>query len=199
MAYSCERQRASHFDSWAARPLTLPSSNSWSVLGLCPETFLFFLRVFAVKLQKTQSVKAVDIEREWFVVDATDLPLGRLASEVAQILRGKHKPTFTPHIDTGDHVVVVNAEKIAITSDKSVQKIYYRHSGFPGGLNEETFEELMSRQPERIVERAVRGMIAKNRLGRQVGSKLKVYAGPDHPHQAQMPKPLELNIRKVES
>jgi len=152
-----------------------------------------------VKLQKTHSVKSYDVEREWFVVDATDLPLGRLASEVAQILRGKHKPTFTPHIDTGDHVVVINAEKVAITSDKSVQKIYYRHSGFPGGLKEETFEELMSRKPERIIERAVRGMIAKNRLGRQVGSKLKVYAGPDHPHQAQMPKPLELNIRKVES
>lgn len=152
-----------------------------------------------MKLQKTHSVKSVDVERAWFVVDATDLPLGRLASEVAQILRGKHKPTFTPHIDTGDHVIVVNAEKIAITSDKSVQKIYYRHSGFPGGLKEETFEELMSRKPERIIERAVRGMIPKNRLGRQIGSKLKVYAGPDHPHQAQGPQPLELNIRKVES
>ncbi len=152
-----------------------------------------------MKLQKTHSVKPVDVEREWFVVDATDLPLGRLASEVAQILRGKHKVIFTPHIDTGDHVIVVNAEKIAITSDKSVQKIYYRHSGFPGGLKEETFEELMSRKPERIIERAVRGMIPKNRLGRQIGSKLKVYVGPDHPHQAQGPKPLELNIRKVES
>jgi len=133
------------------------------------------------------------------VVDATDLPLGRLASEVATILRGKHKPTFAPHLDAGDHVIVVNAEKVAVTSGKSESKIYYRHSGFPGGLREETFDRLLERRPEQIIERAVRGMIPKNRLGRQVLRKLKVYAGPDHPHEAQTPRAIELNIRKVES
>ena len=133
------------------------------------------------------------------MVDATDLPLGRLASEVATILRGKHKPTFAPHLDAGDHVIVVNAEKVAVTSGKSESKIYYRHSGFPGGLREETFDRLLERRPEQIIERAVRGMIPKNRLGRQVLRKLKVYAGPDHPHEAQTPRAIELNIRKVES
>ncbi len=152
-----------------------------------------------MRLQKTHSTKVSDVERRWFVVDATDVPLGRLASEVAQVLRGKHKPTFAPHIDVGDFVIVVNAEKVAVTSDKSESKIYYRHSGFPGGLKEESFEALRVRAPEAIVERAVKGMIPKNRLGRKVGSKLKVYAGPDHPHAAQMPVPLEFNIRKVES
>lgn len=154
---------------------------------------------FTVKLQKTYSTKPSDINREWFVVDATDLPLGRLSSEIARILRGKHKPTFVPHLDTGDHVIVVNAEKVAVTSNKSESKIYYRHSGFPGGLREQSFEDLMEKYPERIVERAVNGMLPKNRLGRQMGSKLKVYAGPDHPHQAQQPRDLTLDIRKVEA
>jgi len=152
-----------------------------------------------LRLQKTYSTKPADVTREWLVVDATDLPLGRLASEVATILRGKHKPTFAPHLDAGDHVIVVNAEKVAVTSGKSESKIYYRHSGFPGGLREETFDRLLERRPEQIIERAVRGMIPKNRLGRQVLRKLKVYAGPDHPHEAQTPRAIELNIRKVES
>lgn len=149
-------------------------------------------------INKTYSPKPGDIERSWFVVDATDLPLGRVASEVAQLLRGKHKPTYAPHVDGGDFIVVVNAEKVAVTSDKSQTKIYYRHSGYPGGIKAETFESLRERRPEAIIERAVRGMLPKNKLGRQMARKLKVYAGPDHPHEAQQPQPLELNIRKVE-
>ena len=147
---------------------------------------------------KTFSPKTSDLTREWWVVDATDLPLGRLASEVAQLIRGKHKPTFAPHVDAGDHVIVVNASKVAITSEKSLEKIYYRHSGFPGGLKEETFESLLSRRPEQVIERAVKGMLPKNKLGRKMASKLKVYAGPDHPHQAQQPQVRELSIRKAE-
>lgn len=147
---------------------------------------------------KTYSPKPDDIERSWLVVDATDLPLGRLASEVATILRGKHKPTFAPHVDGGDFVIVVNAEKVAVTSDKSQSKIYYRHSGFPGGIKAETFDSLRQRRPEAVVERAVRGMLPKNKLGRKMATKLKVYAGPDHPHAAQKPEPLVLDLRKVE-
>ncbi len=148
---------------------------------------------------KTYSPKASELESKWWVVDATDLPLGRLASEVAQLIRGKHKPTFAPHMDGGDHVIVVNAAKVKVTSAKSRRKIYYRHSGFPGGLKEETFEALQARRPEAVIERAVKGMLPKNRLGRKMARKLKVYAGPDHPHAAQQPEPLELSIRKVES
>lgn len=148
---------------------------------------------------KTYSPKAGDIERSWWVVDAADLPLGRLASEVAQILRGKHKPMYAPHMDLGDHVIVVNAERIAVTSEKAQQKIYYRHSGYPGGIKAETFEALRRRRPEAIVERAVRGMLPKNKLGRQMARKLKVYAGSDHPHRAQQPVIRPLNIRKVDS
>lgn len=152
-----------------------------------------------MNVQKTFSPKAADVQREWYVVDAAGMPLGRIASEVAQILRGKHKPTYAPHTDVGDYVVVVNCEKVAITSNKSRDKIYYRHSGYPGGLTEETFDRLLERRPEQIIERAVRGMLPKNRLGRQMGKKLKVYAGPDHPHGPQKPQPLEFDIRKVES
>jgi len=147
---------------------------------------------------KTFSPKPRDIVRSWHVVDASELPLGRLASEVAQILRGKHKPTYAPHMDTGDFVVIVNADKVAVTSDKSQSKIYYRHSGYPGGIKAETFESLIKRRPEAVVERAVRGMLPKNKLGRKMARKLKVYAGPSHPHVAQGPVPLELNIRKVD-
>jgi large subunit ribosomal protein L13 len=147
---------------------------------------------------KTFSPKAADVERAWHVVDATDLPLGRLASEVATLLRGKHKPTYAPHIDGGDFVIVINAEKVAVTSGKSQSKIYYRHSGYPGGIKAESFESLRQRRPEAIVERAVRGMLPKNKLGRQMARKLKVYAGPEHPHAAQQPQPLELDVRKVE-
>ena len=148
---------------------------------------------------KTFSPKSSDLTHEWWVVDATDLPLGRLASEVARLIRGKHKPTFTPHVDGGDHVIVVNASKVAITSDKSQEKIYYRHSGFPGGLKEETFEALLARRPTQVIERAVKGMLPKNRLGRKMISKLKVYAGPDHPHQAQQPQVREFPIRKADT
>ena len=124
---------------------------------------------------------------------------GRVASEIARILRGKHKPLYTPHLDMGDHVIVINAEKVAITSRKSEQKIYYRHSGFPGGIKAESFERLIARRPEAIMERAVRGMLPKNRLGRAMFRKLKVYAGPEHGHASQKPQPLEFKIAKVET
>jgi large subunit ribosomal protein L13 len=149
-------------------------------------------------INKTYSPKPGDIERNWLVVDASDLPLGRLASGVATLLRGKHKPSYAPHVDGGDFVIVVNAEKVAVTSGKSQTKIYYRHSGYPGGIKAETFDSLRERRPEAIIERAVKGMLPKNKLGRQMGRKLKVYAGPDHPHNAQKPLALELDIRKVE-
>jgi len=152
-----------------------------------------------VRLQKTFSPNPTAVERRWLVVDAAGLPLGRLASETAKILRGKHKPTYAPHVDVGDYVIIVNAADVQVTSGKSASKIYYRHSGFPGGLKEESFEDLQKRHPEQIVERAVKGMLPKNRLGRKMGSKLKVYAGPDHPHAAQGPVPLDLDIRKVEA
>jgi large subunit ribosomal protein L13 len=149
-------------------------------------------------INKTYSPKPGDIERNWLVVDASDLPLGRLASGVATLLRGKHKPSYAPHVDGGDFVIVVNAEKVAVTSGKSQTKIYYRHSGYPGGIKAETFDSLRERRPEAIIERAVKGMLPKNKLGRQMGRKLKVYAGPDHPHNAQKPLALALDIRKVE-
>ena len=151
------------------------------------------------KLQKTYSPKPGDISREWFVVDATDLPLGRLASHIASILRGKHKPTFAPHVDGGDFVIVVNAEKVAVTGGKETDKQYYRHSGYPGGLSAMNLGEVRAKHPERIMETAVKGMLPKNRLGRQMLRKLKVYAGPDHPHAPQKPQPLEFDIRKVEA
>ncbi|MBT8217859.1 MAG: 50S ribosomal protein L13 [Acidimicrobiia bacterium] len=151
-----------------------------------------------MKQQKTYTPRAGDIERAWWTVDATDLPLGRLASEIAAVLRGKHKPQYTPHLDVGDHVIVINADKVAVTSGKSEQKIYYRHSGFPGGIKAESFEALRARRPEVIIERAVRGMLPKNRLGRAMFRKLRVYAGPEHRHSSQKPQPLEFNIMKVE-
>jgi len=129
---------------------------------------------------------------DWWVVDATDLPLGRLASEIAQVIRGKHKPTFAPHVDGGDYVVVLNAERVAVTSAKSEKKVYYRHSGYPGGIKAESFQSLIERRPEAVIERAVRGMLPKTRLGRKVFRKLKVYAGPDHPHEAQQPETLDV-------
>lgn len=147
---------------------------------------------------KTYSPKSSEIERSWWVVDASDLPLGRLASEIAQVLRGKNKPIFAPHVDCGDFVVVINAEKVAVTSNKSQGKIYYRHSGYPGGIKAETFENLLERRPEAVIERAVTGMLPKNKLGRQMARKLKVYAGSEHEHAAQQPQPLEFKIRKVE-
>jgi len=137
---------------------------------------------------------AVDsIERKWYVIDAADQRLGRLATEIAQILRGKNKPTYTPHMDTGDFVVVLNAEKVQVTGRKREQKLYRRHSGRPGGMKTETFAKLQDRVPERIIEQAVKGMLPKNALGRQLFTKLKVYAGPNHPHQAQQPESLTIN------
>lgn len=151
----------------------------------------------SMRSQKTFTPRPADIERSWWVADATDLPLGRLASEVARVLRGKHKPIFAPHMDTGDYVVIVNAEKVAVTGNKAEDKRYFRHSGHPGGLITKTFAEVLARHPERILEQAVRGMLPKNRLGRRMLRKLKVYAGPVHPHSAQAPRPLEIDIRKV--
>ena len=149
------------------------------------------------KLQKTFTPKPADITRDWFVVDATDQTLGRLASDVAHILRGKHKPTYAPHVDGGDFIVIVNAEKVAVTGNKAQQKRYFRHSGYPGGLREFSFEDMQQRFPERIIEGAVRGMLPKNKLGRKMLAKLKVYAGPEHPHGAQKPQPLEIG-KKVD-
>ncbi len=141
---------------------------------------------------KTFVTKPAEVEREWFVVDATNQTLGRLATKVASILRGKHKATFSPAVDCGDFVVIINADKIAVTGRRLDQKKYYRHSGYPGGLTEITLRDMLKRYPERPITFAVRGMLPKNSLGRKMIKKLKVYAGPDHPHQAQQPKPLEL-------
>ncbi len=143
---------------------------------------------------KTYYAKPGEVEREWLVVDATDIPLGRLASEVASILRGKHKPQYTPHVDVGDFVIVVNADKVKLTGKKSQDKRIFRHSGFPGGLKSVAVGELLAKRPERVVERAVKGMLPKNTLGRAMGKKLKVYAGPDHPHQAQKPRQITLEV-----
>lgn len=140
----------------------------------------------------TYTPKASDITRAWFVVDAEGLVLGRLATEVAARLRGKHKPTFAPHIDTGDHVIIVNAAKVVLTADKAERKIVYRHSGFPGGIKGRTYADLLAKRPEEAVRRTVKGMLPKNRLGRQMITKLKVYAGPTHPHSAQKPEDLVL-------
>ncbi len=141
---------------------------------------------------RTYSPKGSDITRQWHVIDASDVVLGRLASQVAVLLRGKHKPIFAPHVDTGDFVIVINADKVALSGNKLEQKRAYRHSGYPGGLRSISYGELMEKRPERIVEKAVRGMLPKNSLGRKTLRKLKVYAGPDHPHSAQQPVPFEI-------
>jgi len=142
--------------------------------------------------KKTYVPKPDEIRHDWWVVDAEGLTLGRLATTVASRIRGKHKPTFTPFLDTGDHVIVVNADKVVLTGRKESNKVYYRHSGYPGGLTEMTASEVRSRHPERLVEVAVRGMLPKGRLGRKLFRKLKVYAGPTHPHQPQQPRPLPI-------
>ncbi|SRR5690554_3806988 len=141
---------------------------------------------------RTFMANAQNIERKWYVVDAEGQTLGRLASEVAAILRGKHKPTFTPHVDTGDHVIIINAEKIKLTGKKWTDKIYYHHSGHPGGLKKRTAKEMLERSPEKMLELAVKGMLPKNSLGRKMFKKLHVYAGSEHPHQAQKPEVYEL-------
>jgi large subunit ribosomal protein L13 len=143
-------------------------------------------------MQKTWNAKPGEIERQWYLVDAEGKTLGRLATEIAETLRGKRKPQYTPHVDTGDFVVVVNAEKIAVTGNKLDEKIYYRHSGYPGGLKERTLREQLDRRPTEVLRKAVKGMLPRNRLSRQQINKLKIYAGPEHPHEAQAPKPLPL-------
>jgi len=140
----------------------------------------------------TYSPKPGDVIRAWHVIDAENVVLGRLATEVATLLRGKHKPTYAPHVDTGDFVIIVNAEKVALTGNKREQKFAYRHSGYPGGLRKRSFGELLDTRPDRLLEKVVKGMLPKNKLGRAQGKKLKVYAGSDHPHTAQQPKPFEI-------
>ena len=141
---------------------------------------------------RTFTAKKEEIEREWFVVDATGQTLGRLASTIAPILRGKHKPTYTPHLDCGDFVIVVNADKVQVTGRKMDQKFYYRHSGYPGGIKQISLRDQLNRHPERVIQAAVKGMLPKNKLGRQMIKKLKIYAGDEHPHQAQQPELLKL-------
>lgn len=143
-------------------------------------------------MRKTYSAKAEEVERTWYVVDAEGRTLGRLATEVARILRGKHKPIYTPHVDTGDFVIIVNADKIRVTGKRLDQKMYYRHSGYMGGLKETSLRTMLNKHPERVLQLAVKGMMPKNPLGRKMYRKLKVYAAPDHPHAAQNPQPLEL-------
>ena len=145
----------------------------------------------------TYSPKASEIQRDWYVVDAEGMVLGRLATEVARLLRGKHKPTFAPHLDTGDHVIIVNADKVVLTSGKADKKLVHRHSGYPGGLRTRTYADLLAQRPEEAVRRTVRGMLPKTRLGRAQLRKLKVYAGPTHPHAAQQPRPLEVAAAKA--
>jgi large subunit ribosomal protein L13 len=144
-------------------------------------------------MTRTFSPKPADIKRDWLVIDATDVVLGRLASHAAALLRGKHKPTFAAHMDMGDHVIIVNAEKVALTGSKLTQKMAYRHSGYPGGLTATSYADLLEKNPIRAVEKAIRGMLPKNTLGREQIAKLKVYVGADHPHQAQQPRPYTLD------
>lgn len=141
---------------------------------------------------KTFSAKPETVQRDWYVVDADGKTLGRLATELARRLRGKHKPEYTPHVDTGDYIVVVNAEKIRVTGRKATDKVYYHHTGYPGGIKGISFEKQIQKAPERVIEHAVKGMLPKNRLGRAMFKKLKVFAGPEHKHAAQQPQPLDI-------
>lgn len=149
-------------------------------------------------MMKTHAVKGAEVNREWFVVDAAGQPLGRLATRIATILKGKHKALYSPHLDLGDFVIVVNAEKIHLTGKKMEQKVYHHHSGYPGGLKTEAVARVLQTHPTRVVERAVRGMLPHNALGRHILGKLKIYAGPTHPHAAQMPRPLPSEASGVE-
>lgn len=144
---------------------------------------------------RTYSPKAGEVTRAWHVIDAEDVVLGRLATQAATLLRGKHKPTYAPHIDTGDFVVVVNAEKVGLTGKKREQSFQFRHSGYPGGGRKFSFGDVLEKHPERLLEKTIKGMLPKNKLGRAMGKKLKVYAGPQHPHQAQNPQPFEINAK----
>jgi large subunit ribosomal protein L13 len=143
-------------------------------------------------MMKSYMARPHEVERRWYLVDAQGQTLGRLATEIARLLRGKNKPQYTPHVDTGDFVVVVNAEKVVVTGKKAEQKVYYRHTGYPGGLKETSYEVMMERKPTEILRKAVRGMMPRTRLGRQQLRKLKIYAGPEHPHEAQDPQPYEV-------
>lgn len=145
---------------------------------------------------KTYTAKSESVQREWLIVDAADAILGRLATEVARRLRGKHKPEYTPHVDTGDNVIIINAEKVAVTGNKAKGKVYYRHTGYPGGLKESTFDKLQARHPGRVIELAIKGMLPKGPLGRQMFRKLKVYAGSEHPHAAQQPREIVLGKKE---
>ena len=146
---------------------------------------------------KTWNAKPADVERRWYVVDAEGQTLGRLSTQIADALRGKRKPGYTPHVDTGDFVVVVNAEKIGVTGKKLQQKLYYRHSGYPGGIRSRTLAEQLERRPTEVIRKAVKGMLPRNKLGRAQIGKLKIYAGPDHPHEAQQPEPLQIATRRT--
>ncbi|HEX4904690.1 MAG TPA: 50S ribosomal protein L13 [Acidimicrobiales bacterium] len=148
---------------------------------------------------RTYTPTPKDITRAWHVVDAEGLVLGRVATEVARILRGKHKPIFAPHMDTGDHVIIINCDKIVLTAGKAEKKISYRHSGYPGGLRSTSYTELLAKKPQEAVRKAVKGMLPKNRLGAQMLTKLKVYAGPTHPHSAQGPQPLDLSAARAKA
>jgi large subunit ribosomal protein L13 len=144
------------------------------------------------ELVPTYQPKTADVQRTWHVIDASDVVLGRLASQAARLLRGKHKPYYAPHVDTGDYVIVVNAGQVSLSGSKGEQKFYHRHSGYPGGLKSRSYGDLLATRPQIIIEKAIKGMLPHNRLGRQMASKLKVYAGPTHPHQAQQPVPFEI-------
>lgn len=148
---------------------------------------------------QTYSLKASEIERTWYVVDAEGLTLGRMSTEVARILRGKHKPTFSPHLDNGDHVIIINADKVVLSSNKAEDKQVYHHTGFPGGIRSRSYANLLDEAPEEAVRGTIKGMLPKNRLGRQMLRKLKVYAGPTHPHSSQQPETLELNAARARS
>ena len=144
------------------------------------------------RMKTTVSMREQDVERSWWIIDAEDQTLGRIATEIASRLRGKHKPEFTPHVDTGDYIVIVNAEKITVTGNKAKGKIYYSHTGYPGGIKDMTFEKLIEKAPERVLEKAVKGMLPRGPLGREMFRKLKVYVGANHPHTAQQPQTLDL-------
>src|SRR6266516_4301586 len=182
----------------APRPPILPGPRRPHDDGKLPPVYCLvgrsrpFFSTVMTKSAKTFSPRPRDIERRWYVVDADGAVLGRLASEVAKVLRGKHKPIFAPHVDTGDHVIIVNADKIVLTAGKAEKKLVYRHSGYPGGLRETVYSRLLSERPVYVVEKAIRGMLPKNRLGRAMIRKLQVYEGPEHPHEAQKPQPLAL-------
>ncbi len=186
-------------DGALAEPLTVEETAEADSSGTirsrydCPPTRRAPCRAAPIFLVKTYVASSQDRERNWLVVDATGQTLGRLATQISEALRGKRKPEYTPHVDTGDFVVVVNAEKISVTGNKRQEKRYYRHSGYPGGIKSRTLEEMLDRRPEEVIRLAVKGMMPRNRLARKQLTKLKVYAGPDHPHEAQQPTPMEIS------